>query len=57
MPSKRGITLLDISKAYEQIPLEGNSDNQTRNKENPSMSYRTYSGSIDLDKNDNNEEY
>jgi hypothetical protein len=52
MPIKREITLLDISRAYKQIPLKGNN-----NEGKPSTLYRTYPGSIDLDKNDNNEEY
>jgi hypothetical protein len=52
MPAKREITLPDISKAYEQIPLKG--DN---NKVKLSTSYRTHPGSIDLDKNDNDKEY
>jgi hypothetical protein len=52
MPTKREVTLLDISKAYKQIPLKG--DN---NEGKPSILYRTHSGSIDLDKNNNDEEY
>jgi hypothetical protein len=52
MPIKQEVTSLDISKVYEQIPLKG--DN---NEGKLSISYRTHSGSIDLDKNNNNKEY
>jgi hypothetical protein len=50
--TKREITLLDVSKAYEQIPLK-----KDNNERKLSTSYRTHPGSIDLDENDNDKEY